>query len=401
MVIHGGIGMFRTRIALVLAAVALMGCLIVPAAGAEVDCGSVYCFSAEDFSGTEEIAGICITDLPQEMAGTLALGSRILRPGDILTAEQVGKMTFTPVPGEEDRELQVGYLPIYENSVGPDTALTLSIRGREDKPPVAEDCAVETYKNLSVTGKLKVSDPEGQPMTFTVTRQPKRGTVELGADGSFTYTPKKNKVGVDSFVFTATDPAGKVSREATVTVTILKATDGTQYTDTKGLSCQFAAEWMKNTGIFVGERLDGNACFQPEKTVTRGEFTAMLVKTLELPKEEVTLTGYTDDIPQWLRPYVAAAVRSGLTAGLPDQETFGAEKPITGAEAAVMVQNALGLKAAGEEKEEVPAWAEYALRAVEEAGLTLDAEAPLTRAEAAELMYQVSGRITEPTRYYS
>lgn len=393
--------MFRTRIALVLAAVALMGYLIVPAAGAEVDCGSVYCFSAEDFSGTEEIAGICITDLPQEMAGTLALGSRILRPGDILTAEQVGKMTFTPVPGEEDRELQVGYLPIYENSVGPDTALTLSIRGREDKPPVAEDCAVETYKNLSVTGKLKVSDPEGQPMTFTVTRQPKRGTVELGADGSFTYTPKKNKVGVDSFVFTATDPAGKVSREATVTVTILKATDGTQYTDTKGLSCQFAAEWMKNTGIFVGERLDGNACFQPEKTVTRGEFTAMLVKTLELPKEEVTLTGYTDDIPQWLLPYVAAAVRSGLTAGLPDQETFGAEKPITGAEAAVMVQNALDLKAAGEEKEEVPAWAEYALRAVEEAGLTLDADAPLTRAQAAELMYQVSGRIAEKTQYYS
>ena len=393
--------MYRRFLARVLAVVGLVGCLILPAAGAEVDCGSVYCFSAEDFSGTEEIAGICITDLPQEMAGTLALGSRILRPGDVLTAEQVGKMTFTPVPGEEDRELQVGYLPIYENNVGPDTALTLSIRGREDKPPVAEDCAVETYKNLSVTGKLKVSDPEGQPMTFTVTRQPKRGTVELGTDGSFTYTPKKNKVGVDSFVFTATDPAGKVSREATVTVTILKATDGTQYTDTKGLSCQFAAEWMKNTGIFVGERLDGNACFQPEKAVTRGEFTAMLVKTLELPKEEVTLTGYTDDIPQWLRPYVAAAVRSGLTAGLPDQETFGAEKPITGAEAAVMVQNALDLKAAGEEKEEVPAWAEYALRAVEEAGLTLDAEAPLIRAQAAELMYQVSGRITEPTRYYS
>ncbi len=393
--------MYRRFLARVLAVAGLVGCLILPAAGAEVDCDGVYCFSVEDFSDREDMAGICITDLPQGMAGALTLGSRALRPGDVLTAEQLGRMTFTPILGEEDRELQVGYLPIYENSVGPDTALTLSIRGREDKPPVAEDCAVETYKNLSVTGKLKVSDPEGQPMTFTVTRQPKRGTVELGADGSFTYTPKKNKVGVDSFVFTATDPAGKVSREATVTVTILKATDGTQYTDTKGLSCQFAAEWMKNTGIFVGERLDGNACFQPEKTVTRGEFTAMLVKTLELPKEEVTLTGYTDDIPQWLRPYVAAAVRSGLTAGLPDQETFGADIPITGAEAAVMVQNALDLKAAGEEKEEVPAWAEYALRAVEEAGLTLDAEAPLTRAQAAELMYQVSGRITEPTRYYS
>ena len=395
--------MFRTRIALALAGLCLMGWLIVPAAGAEVDSGSVYCFSAEDFSDREDMAGICITDLPESLAGTLALGSRILRPGDILTAEQVGSMTFTPVPGEEDRELQVGYLPIYENSVGPDTALTLSIRGKENKPPVAEDCAVETYKNLSVTGKLKVSDPEGQAMTFCLIRQPKRGAVELGADGSFTYTPKKNKVGVDSFVYTATDPAGKVSREATVTVTILKATDGTQYTDTKGLSCQFAAEWMKNTGIFVGERLDGNACFQPEKTVSRGEFTAMLVKTLELPKEEeLTLAGYTDDIPQWLRPYVAAAVRSGLTAGLPDQQSFGADIPITGAEAAVMVQNALDLKAeAWETDEEIPAWAEYALRAVEEAGLTLDADASLTRAEAAEIMYQVSGRITESTRYYS
>ena len=82
---------------------------VVPAAGAEVDSGSVYCFSAEDFAGAEEIAGICITELPQDTAGTLALGSRILRPGDILTAEQVGSMTFTPVPGEEDRELQVGY----------------------------------------------------------------------------------------------------------------------------------------------------------------------------------------------------------------------------------------------------------------------------------------------------
>ena len=297
----------------------------------------------------------------------------------------------------------MGYLPIYENNVGPDTALTLAIRGRENKPPVAEDSAVETYKNLSVTGKLKVSDPEGQTMTFTLTRQPKRGTVELGADGSFTYTPRKNKVGVDSFVYTATDPNGKVSREATVTVTILKATEGTQYTDTKGLSCQFAAEWMKNTGIFVGERLDGNACFQPQKTVTRGEFMAMLVKTLELPKEELSLTGYSDDIPQWLRPYVAAAVRSGLTAGLPDQDTFGADIPITGAEAAVMAQNAMDLRAGEDQRvsEQVPVWAEYALRAMREVGLTLDADSPLTRAQAAELMYQVSGSVAESTRYYS
>ena len=108
-------------------------------------------------------------------------------------------------------------------------------------------------------------------MTFTVVRQPKRGSVTIGEDGSFTYTPKKNKVGIDSFTYTAADASGKVSREATVTITILKPTESTQYTDTTGKSCCFAAEWMKNTGIFTGECVAGSACFSPERTVTRGE----------------------------------------------------------------------------------------------------------------------------------
>ena len=76
-------------------------------------------------------------------------------------------------------------------------------------------------------------------------------------DGSFLYTPKKNKVGTDSFTYTATDPAGKVSREATVTIQILKPTDNKQYADTTGTTCRFTAEWLRNTGLFVGEQIDG------------------------------------------------------------------------------------------------------------------------------------------------
>ena len=231
-------------------------------------------------------------------------------------------------------------------------------------------------------------------MTFTVTRQPKRGTVKLNSDGSFTYTPKKNKVGVDSFVFTATDPAGKVSREATVTITILKPTDAQQYSDTKGTSCRFTAEWMKNSGIFSGENLAGNPCFNPEQEVTRGEFITMLVKALEIPAEEdITLTGYTDEIPQWLQPYLAAAVRSGLTAGIPNQETFGADAIITGAEAAVMVHNALDLQVealeevASQEEPAVPSWANTALRALENQQIFLDTDA-LTREHAANILYR-------------
>ena len=89
--------MIRSRLFAALAAVICCLGSAVSAAAAEVDCDDVYCFSAEDF-GTEELSGVCITDLPEREAGTVALGNRILRPGDILTAEQLSMLTFAPAP---------------------------------------------------------------------------------------------------------------------------------------------------------------------------------------------------------------------------------------------------------------------------------------------------------------
>ena len=379
-----------------LAALFCLAVCAVPAAAAEVDCDSIYCFSPEDFAREGTLTGICITSVPEARIGTVMLDNRVLRPGDVLTADQVARMTFCPLRTETDRSAEISYLPICENRVAAASAMTISVRGREDKAPVAEDLAAETYKNLSTTGRLKVSDPEGQPMTYTITRQPKRGNVTISEDGGFTYTPKKNKVGVDSFTFTATDPAGKVSREATVTITILKPSDAVQYTDTIGQECRFAAEWMRHTGIFAGENLAGNPCFSPDRAVTRGEFTSMLVKALDLkPEDPALLTGYQDDIPTWLQPYLAAAIRSGLTAGLPDQEVFGADEAITGAEAAVMLQNALDLTVsypdemdAARLENTVPTWADNSLTALSERGMELDANAVLSRGKTAQLLYQ-------------
>ncbi len=361
--------MFRNTMLRPLAAAGCILCLALPARAAEVDSGSVYCFSPADFSGETSITGICITDLPGN--GTVSLGSRVLQPGDILTADQVAQMTFSPLWTQVDAAAQVGYLPIYEDRVDSPAAMTIGIRGKEDKAPVAEDSAAETYKNLSVTYPLKVTDPEGQRMSFTILRQPRRGTVTIAEDGTFTYTPKKNKVGADSFVYTATDPAGKVSREATVTITILKPSDATQYTDTVGRECRFAAEWMKHTGIFVGESLAENPCFSPDREVSRGEFVTMLVKALEIPaEEELAVSGYADEVPKWLQPYLAAAMRSGLAEGLADQQTFGANQPITAAEASAMVRCAL-------DGADAEAFAEAS-------------DGLLTREDAAQLLYQAA-----------
>ena len=274
--------------------------------------------------------------------------------------------------------------------------MTIAIRGKKDEAPAAQDSALETYKNLPNEGKLKVSDPEGEELTYTLIRAPKRGTVELRADGSFLYTPKKNKVGVDSFVYTATDPAGNVSREATVTVQILKPTDARQYADTANMSCRFTAEWMRNTGLFEGEKVNGQLCFNPDKTVSREQFLAMVVQMLDIPSENRDYGAIHAQTPDWLKPYLAAAVRAGLTAGLP--EAAETDAPITGAEAAVVLQNALALTVnqqaletvATEQEEEVPVWAASSLTVMADHGLSLPANEALTRADVAEVLYQAS-----------
>lgn len=368
------------------------------ALAAEVDCDAIYCFTSTDFQETkgEALTGVCITGLPDPSTGTVFLGQRVLQKGDILTAEQLTQLTFSPLRTEANALATISYLPIYGNRVATTATLSITVHGKIDHPPIAQDSALETYKNLAVDGTLQVTDPEGQDLTYTLVRGPKRGQVELSATGTFVYTPKKNKVGVDSFTYCAADSAGNVSRVATVTVQILKPSDKQQYADTANTDCRFTAEWMRHTGLFTGEQINGQLCFGPDKQVSRGEFLAMLVKTLEIPLEETANLSLPADTPLWLKPYLAAALRAGLTAGWPEVDNFS--EAITGAEAAVMLQNALDLsisqdvanQASATSEEDVPAWAAVSLSVLEDNGIYVSAFGTLNRGQVSQILYEAS-----------
>ncbi len=348
--------MFLKRTAL---ALALVGALGVPAQGLS--------FPQED------LQGICITAVPT--GGTLLLGNRVLRSGDVLTAAQLEALTFSPA--EADTTAVLRYLPIGSEGLAPEAELVLA---RRDQEPQAKDLQAETYKNLPLEGLLPVQDPEGQPMTYTLTRAPRRGEVILREDGSFLYTPKKNKVGTDSFTFTAADTAGNVSREATVTIDILKPTDELRYSDTAA-DHRFQAEWLRQTGIFAGETINGQFCFSPEEPVTRGQFLAMLMEVLDMPTDRsATETGFLDASPDWLKPYLAAAMRSGIITGYSAKGgvEFKPQQAVTQAEAAAMISRAVDFA--------IPTMATE-----EPAALSLPTGAePMTRAEAAKQLYELS-----------
>ena len=181
-----------------------------------------------------------------------------------------------------------------------------------------------------------------------------------------------------------------------MTVEILKPSTSGTYADTQGYDCRFAAEWLRNTGLFVGEQLDGQLCFQPEKTMSRGEFLTMLVRVLDVPVDnQAEYTGFADQCPSWLKPYLAAALRTGISSGWPYGKEFGPGEQISGAEAALLLQNALDLTVSADlvtgkdEDSDLPAWAQNAITTAVENGFDLSA-APLTRAQAALILYQVS-----------
>ena len=81
-----------------------------------------------------------------------------------------------------------------------------------------------------MAGKVVASDPEGDALTYSVTTPPKYGSVSVGSDGSFTYTPStngqlyaQNSGGQlpDQFVVTVSD--GRSSATSSITVAVLPA----------------------------------------------------------------------------------------------------------------------------------------------------------------------------------
>ena len=356
--------------------------------------------SAEVFSENEAFEGVYVASVPSQLDAEVSLGARTLRAGDVLDRSMLSQLLVLPAENR-DASCELVYCPIEGGEVQPSRALELSILTGKNEAPVCRDVKFETYKNIANTGVLSASDPEGDTLTYQLVKEPKRGTVDIAPDGSFTYTPAQNKVGKDVFTYTATDSAGNVSNVANVTVKIVKPTDKAMYQDLAGDTLAYTAMWLKDRGVYTGKRIAGNLCFEPEGTLTRGEFLVMAMKLLGAEPESARLTsGFADEskTPAWMRPYIVSAFKSGMVAGVtsPDGMVFRPSSNLTRAEAAVMLQNILDLPQSQEaavfsEDCAVPVWAQASVSALESAGISIPVTTSaenLTRREAAELLYE-------------
>lgn len=56
-----------------------------------------------------------------------------------------------------------------------------------------------------ITGTLNAVDPDGDPLSYSITADPSYGAVAVNGDGSYTYTPATGFAGNDGFVVAVTD----------------------------------------------------------------------------------------------------------------------------------------------------------------------------------------------------
>jgi hypothetical protein len=73
---------------------------------------------------------------------------------------------------------------------------------------------------LRASSELPIAPPATGGGAWTFPSDPADGTLALGIDGSFVYTPDEGFVGTDSFTYLAQDARGRSSDPATVTVTV-------------------------------------------------------------------------------------------------------------------------------------------------------------------------------------
>ena len=86
--------------------------------------------------------------------------------------------------------------------------------------PIAENQAVTTVEDAPVAITLTATDPNEDPLTYSIVIQPAHGSLS-GAPPDITYTPTAYYYGTDSFTFKANDTHAD-SNIATVTITITK-----------------------------------------------------------------------------------------------------------------------------------------------------------------------------------
>jgi VCBS repeat-containing protein len=198
--------------------------------------------------------------------GSITASSR----GAILTVNSDGSFTYDPSQAEQLQSLRPGQTFqdtfVYQATDGTDVSasatVSITVSGRNDQPTAINDTfSVSEDVTLNVTSQDGVikndTDPEGAILTATLVSSVSNGVLTLRPDGSFSYTPRNNFSGQDSFVYRVGDGAAS-SDAATATINVTAQNDPPiANSDQYSVSRDGTLTVTTTTGVLVNDTDDG------------------------------------------------------------------------------------------------------------------------------------------------
>ena len=193
-------------------------------------------FSKEDFTAAVGIepSTVTFTSLPPVSDGTLYLSSSPVGLGQTVSASNLGLLRFDAAEGVSVSSFRF----TTDRTYSLECVIKLTDVANRAPATSPEDTSVptaliRTQRDVTCAGTLPGSDPDGDSLTFEITKYPEHGIMVLSdnSTGAFRYTPYEGETGVDSVSYRVFDEYGNYSSEAEFTIKTEKRVVDVDLTD--------------------------------------------------------------------------------------------------------------------------------------------------------------------------
>ncbi len=179
---------------------------------------------ADDSAVTDEDTAVTTDNVLANDAdpdgGALTISSHTDPPHGTVVYLGAGRFTYRPDPDFFGPDGFI-YTAIDGHGGSATATVAITVTAVNDAPTTVADSFAAVEDTPLITPSVLANDFDVEADSFTVSSfsQPANGSVLYNNDGTFTYTPNTNFIGVDTFVYWAEDSVGD-SSSALVTITV-------------------------------------------------------------------------------------------------------------------------------------------------------------------------------------
>ena len=288
---------------------------------------------------------ITVTELPESDDGVLMFRGAGVIKGQTLPASQLNYLRFVPTNDSEKGIFD--FTCDAKGWIGTTLTCAITLAESDNIAPVAADSAMVTLSGVKCSGKLQMTDPDGDDVTVSILTYPKKGETEIMPDGTVYYTPDDGFTGRDQLTYMLTDKYGAVSDKATVTITVNANESGIFFADMQDDPAHLAAISLCADNVMTYKYVDGEYVFDPDGEIKKIDFLVMTMCAAGLSDSvnAVADSVISDDngLSSGLKGFLATAADKGIITL--DNGAFHPNASITYSEAGAMVAAALSIPA--------------------------------------------------------